>query len=55
MLSQDLNRVMVNKGELDAVSRRDPQDIGKAKPAEKGTPSGDKANEPINHDRGNKR
>ena len=55
MLNQDLNRVMVNKGEMDAVSRKDPQDKGKTKPAVIGTPSGDKANEPINQDRGNKR
>ena len=55
MLNQDHNRVMVNKGEMDAVSRKDPQDIGKAKPAEIGTPSGDRANEPNNQDRGNKR
>ena len=55
MLNKDLNRVMVNKGAVDAVSRNDPQDIGKTKPAEKGTPSGDKANEPNNQDRGNKR
>ena len=55
MLNQDLNRVMVNKGEMDAVNRKDPQDKGKTKPAEIGTPSRDRANEPKNQDRGNKR
>ena len=55
MLRQDLNRVMVNKGGKDAVSRKDPQDKGKTKPTDTGTPSGDKANEPNNQDRGNKR
>ena len=28
MLNKDLNRVMVNKGEMNAVSKKDPQDKG---------------------------
>ena len=55
MMRNDLNRVTVKKEELNATSKKGPQDKGQTKPAEKGTPSGDKADERMNQDRGNKR
>ena len=46
---------MVNKGEMNAVSKKDPQDKGQTIPIEKNTPSGGIAKELNNQDRGNKR